>query len=299
VRDPIFDLRRKISDFVNSRPVLSMRRRFTEDKFAGFSLVIVIILFFTVAFAPLLAPYPYDEMALERKLQPPSWEFPMGTDSLGRDILSRLIYGSRIVVYVIGTTTLVAGLLGVVLGLISGYFGGVIDHLVMRISDVLLAFPSMIIALAVVSVLGLGLENLVTAITITQIAPYARLIRGRVLTVKELQYVENARTIGCSHWRIIIHHILPNSASPILVQAAFSAGSCLLSVAGLSFMGLGAQPPTPEWGLMLYEARPYMRYSPHAMIFPGLAIFLVVLSFNTIGEVLRDILDPRIQLERV
>lgn len=289
--------KRRISDLNRNRTYLALKERFRRDKFAGFSFIVIVVLIFTAIFAPLLAPHSYHKIALYRKNQLPSWEFLLGTDSLGRDILSRLIYGTRLVIYVFAIATSFSAIVGVIIGLLSGFYGGVIDQITMRITDILLAFPSIIIALAVISVLGTGLENAIIAITITRIAPYARLVRGQVLKVKELTYVESAKAIGCSSIHIILRHILPNVASPVLIQAAFSAGSCLLTVASLSFLGLGAQPPAPEWGVMLFEARNYMRYAPHAMIFPGLAIFLVVQAFNTIGEALRDAIDPRLQLE--
>jgi peptide/nickel transport system permease protein len=230
-------------------------------------------------------------------LLPPSLQRPFGTDNLGRCILSRIIYGGRIVIYTFVISTIIAGSLGITLGLMSGYFGGIIDHLVMRIMDILLAFPSIILALAIVGTLGVGLQNALLAVGISQIAPYSILVRGQVLPEKELSYVEDAKAIGASHVSIMFRHILPNIVGPIIVHSTFVMAGSLLRVAALSYFGVGAQPPAPDWGLMIYENSMYLRMAPHAIFFPGLCIFLVAFAFNKLGETIRDVFDPQLRKE--
>ncbi len=257
------------------------------------ALIVILGVVSLAILADFVAPYSYSEPNIWRRLEPPSREHPLGTDHLGRDILSRIIYGTRPLLYVIIVSVVIAATLGSLIGLLSGYFGGKIDLILSRVIDALMSFPAVLIALAIVAVLGPGLEKVVIAIGVAEAAVFARLSRGLIIVEKEQLYVLASRALGASSPRIIFRHILPNMAGPLIVQATFTAASAILWEAALSFLGLGAQPPTPSWGLMLYEAKDYMRTAPHAMIFPGLAILITVLSFNILGEALRDIIDPR------
>lgn len=261
-----------------------------------FALIIIFGVFFCAAFADFISPYSYLEGDLMRRFEPPSLEHPFGRDHLGRDILSRIIYGTRLLLYVIGVTLLIAISIGILLGLFSGYIGGIVDQLVSRIIDTLLSFPTILLALAIVAVLGPGLENSAIAIGIAEIPVFARLTRGLTFSEREALYVEAARVIGASRLRIIFKHILPNISGPIIVQATFSSVTAILWAAALGFLGLGAQPPTPCWGTMLFEAKGYLRTAPHAFLFPGLAIFMVAFSINVVGEALRDYMDPRMRV---
>lgn len=254
---------------------------------------ILLGLLFLALTADYVAPYDYREANLWRRLEPPSREHLMGTDNLGRDILSRIIHGTRPTLYVIVVAVIIASTTGTLIGLMSGYFGGKVDLVISRVIDALMSIPAILIALAIVTVLGPGLEKVVLAIGVAEASVYARLARGLVMVEKEQLYVTASRALGASTTRIVFKHILPNIAGPLIVQATFTASAAILWEAALSFLGLGAQPPTPSWGLMLYEAKDYMRTAPHAMIFPGLAIFTVVISFNIVGEALRDMIDPR------
>lgn len=241
---------------------------------------------------------PYDPLAIDlpNQLQPPSRAHWLGTDLLGRDILSRLLYGGRATL----VTALVAvGLsvaLGVSLGLVSGFYGGWIDTCIMRFVDMLLAFPRILLALTVVALLGVGLGNVMVAVGIAGISGYARVVRGVVLSAREQVYVEAARLVGCRNGRIVFRHVLPNVLAPVIVLATVDVAHALLSASSLSFLGLGAQPPTPEWGLMLNEGRAYLRVAPWVTAAPGLTIMLTVLSVNVLGDGLRDALDPRLRL---
>ncbi len=229
-------------------------------------------------------------------LEPPSLKEPLGTDELGRSILNRVIFGARISLLIAVGVVAVGLFIGVPLGLVSGYFGGKIDFLIQRVTDTMLAFPGFLLALALVSVLGVGLNNTVISIGISMIPLYIRLVRGCVLTVREEVYVEAARAAGTRNGMILIRHILPNVMVPITVQTSLSMGSAILFAAGLGFLGIGVQPPTPEWGAMLGSARGYLFNAPHVATFPGIAIFLAVLSFNLLGDGLRDALDPRFKI---
>jgi ABC-type dipeptide/oligopeptide/nickel transport system permease subunit len=248
----------------------------------------------------LLAPviFPGDPAApnLIMALEPPSLKEPLGTDELGRSILNRVIFGARISLLIAVGVVAVGLFIGVPLGLVSGYFGGKVDFLIQRVTDALLAFPGFLLALALVSVLGVGLNNTVISIGISMIPLYIRLVRGCVLTVREEVYVEAARAAGTRSGMILLRHILPNVMVPITVQTSLSMGSAILFAAGLGFLGIGVQPPTPEWGAMLGSARGYLFNAPHVATFPGIAIFLAVLSFNLLGDGLRDALDPRFKI---
>lgn len=268
-----------------------------KNKIAIIGLIIIISLAFIALFAPFIAPHDPIEQNLEKRLLPPCREYPMGTDDLGRCLLSRIIYGARVSlqlgVIVVGIITVI----GVTLGLISGYYGGIVDEIIMRLVDVVLAFPGIILALAVAGALGPGLFNVMLALAMVGWTGLARVVRGSVLSVKQKEFVESARALGCSDLHIMTRHILPNVMAPVIVLATLDMAFIILAAAGLSFLGLGAQPPTPEWGSMLNNGRAFMRTAPHLTTFPGLAIMVAVLAFNFLGDGLRDALDPRQQRE--
>ena len=254
---------------------------------------VLILLVFVALLAPLLAPQDPLAQDLYGRLQAPSLEHPFGTDDFGRDILSRIIYGARISLR-IGLVAITAALaVGTVLGLLAGYWGGAIDTLIMRIMDLLLAFPSILLAIAVVAVTGPGIDNAIMAVSVVLIPQFARLVRSSVLSVREMAYVEAARALGAGQARILLISVLPNCMAPIIVHTTLSLGTAILDAAGLSFLGLGAQPPTPEWGAMLAGGRELLLEAPWVMTFPGLAIFAVVLALNLFGDGLRDALDPK------
>jgi ABC-type dipeptide/oligopeptide/nickel transport system permease subunit len=245
--------------------------------------------------APLLAPEDPLKSHLARTLEAPSGEALLGRDELGRDVLSRIVHGAQISLS-IGVVAVGIGILaGVPLGAVSGYFGRRVDLLAQRLVDIMLAFPGILLALVTVSILGQGLYTAMVAIGIVSIPAYARLVRGSVLSLKEREFVAAARALGHNDASILWRHILPNCLAPVLVQSTLQIGSAILSAAALGFLGLGAQPPTPEWGTMLSKGRDFLRVAPHITAFPGVAIMLVVLGFNLLGDGLRDALDPRLR----
>ena len=271
-------------------------QRLMRDKLAIAGLVIMVIFILTALFAPLLTPYdPIAQNLIERR-QTPSWQHPLGLDDLGRDILSRIIYGTRKSLQVGVVSVSLAIVVGAFIGAISGYIGGWADILVMRLMDIMLAFPSLLLAIAIVTILGPGLLNMLYAIAIVSIPAYARIVRASVLGVKAQDYILAARSLGANHRRILFHHVLPNCLTPLIVQGTLGIGTAILDAAGLSFLGLGAQPPTPEWGAMLGQGRFAVFSAPHIVVSPGIAIMLTVLSFNLLGDGLRDALDPRLRL---
>ena len=251
------------------------------------------LLLFVALCAPVLAPHDPMEQNLYARLQPPSLDHPLGTDDFGRDILSRIIYGSRISLRIGATSITAALLVGTLLGLWAGYWGGWVDTLIMRCMDLLLAFPSILLAIAIVAVVGPGIDNAIMAVSVVLIPQFARLVRSSVLTVRETAYIEAARALGAGPMRILFFGILPNCTAPIIVQTTLGLGTAILDAAGLSFLGLGAQPPMPEWGAMLAGGRELLFEAPWVMTFPGLAIFIVVLAINLFGDGLRDALDPK------
>lgn len=259
----------------------------------GFSILAVLIL--VAVFAPWLAPYDPNEMNLALGIQNPSAEHWLGTDNFGRDVLSRLIYGSRVSLTVGLIVVGIAGSIGVTLGAISGYYGGVVDAVIMRAVDVLYAFPFLVLAIAVVAIVGPSLTNVMIVLGLVSWIGYARLVRGQVLSLKESDYIKAARTVGASDLRIIFLHILPNCLGVIVVQATFGVAGSILAASGLSFLGMGAQAPTAEWGAMLNAARSDMRHYPFLAIMPGMAIMITVLAINFVGDALRDALDPRLR----
>jgi peptide/nickel transport system permease protein len=245
-------------------------------------------------FAPFLAPYDPLAQDLATRLRPPSPEHWLGTDQLGRDILSRLLYGTRISLLIGVVVVASAGIFGTLVGLVAGYAGGLVDEVLMRLTEVFLAFPPLILAMAIAGALGPSLTNAIIAIAAVTWAIYARLARGQILSLRRREFVEAAHGIGASQIRIVLRHLLPNAVAPLLVQASFDMGSAIIAAAGLSFIGFGAQPPTPEWGVMISEGRNYISTQPWLSLFPGLAILFAVGSFNLLGDGLRDAFDPRL-----
>lgn len=246
-------------------------------------------------FAPALAPYDPTQGKLGDRLQAPSWQHLLGTDELGRDLFSRIIYGARISLEIQVVSVALALVIGVVLGVLSGYYGRLLDTLIMRLMDILLAFPGIFLAIAIIAALGTGLTNLMLAAGIYSVPQFARIVRGSVLSLKEKEFVEAARAAGESDPAIIFRYLLPNAMAPIIVQTTLRMATVLLTASGLSFLGLGVQPPTPEWGAMLSNARSYLIVAPHVATIPGLAIMIVVVGFNLFGDGLRDSLDPRLR----
>ena len=275
--------------------MMSIVQQLKKDKIAMIGAIIIFFLAGIAILAPHIAPYDPIELDLENRLSSSDVNHLMGTDNLGRDVLSRVIYGARISLSIATVVVVIVMLLGTAMGTIAGYFGGIIDGTIMRVVDVLLAFPNIILALVIAGILGPSLTNVMIALSAIWWVGYARIIRGSVLSVKEKEFVEAARAMGCSDTHIAIRHILPNVLSPVIVLATLDMGHIILSIAALSFLGLGAQPPIPEWGTMLNEGRPFMETAPHLMIFPGLMIMVVVLAFNFLGDGLRDALDPRMK----
>ncbi|PLP57229.1 dipeptide ABC transporter permease DppC [Mesorhizobium loti] len=268
---------------------------------AVIGLVVFTLLVLTAVFAPLVAPHLPDEQYRDALLTPPAWQeggksiFLLGTDAVGRDILSRLIYGARYSLF-IGLIVVVFALSsGVVLGVLAGYFRGWVDALIMRVMDIILAFPSLLLALVLVAILGPGLFNAMLAIALVLQPHFARLTRAAVMAEKNREYVVSAKVAGASHWRMMLVTILPNCVAPLIVQATMSFSNAILEAAALGFLGMGAQPPTPEWGTMLASAREFILRAPWVVTFPGLAILITVLAINLIGDGLRDALDPKLK----
>lgn len=254
----------------------------------------VFVLLVTV-FGPLFEPYNPTKMELSQKFIAPCREFIFGTEHLGRDIFSRVIEGARVSLVIAGCVVLFSAVLGVVLGMISGYVGGAVDMIIMRVVDALLAFPTIIFALALSTMMGTGQTNLIIAITCIQWTRYARIARGETLMLKNAEYVEAARSIGNNTAQILAKYIFPNVVSKIIILASLDIGTIILYCASLSFLGLGAQPPSPDWGVMISEGKDYIQYAPWLTLFPGLAIAVSALAFNMLGDGLRDLLDPRMK----
>lgn len=270
-------------------------RKFRKQHLALGAGAFVLVLVAIAVVAPHIVPYDpenfFDYDALNAGPSAAHW---MGVDSLGRDIFSRILAGTRISLAAGFLSVIIGAVIGTVLGLLAGYYEGWWDRIVMRISDVLFAFPGILLAIGIVAILGNGMTNVIFAVAIFSIPAFARLVRGNTLVLKRLTYVEAARSIGASDWTILMRHILPGTVSSIVVYFSMRIGTSIITAASLSFLGLGAQPPTPEWGAMLNEARADMVTAPHVAIFPSLAIFLTVLAFNLLGDGLRDALDPKI-----
>lgn len=276
-------------------PFADFVSRFTKSTSAMIGLGLLIMLVFCAVFAPVLAPYDPYESNLPQALQPPSSEHIMGTDELGRDIFSRILYGARISLIVGVEAVGLALIFGVILGALAGFYGGKTDTGIMGVMDIMLSFPDILLAIAFMTVMGRGVDKAVIAIGIVSIPQYARIVRGSVLSVKENVYVTAARAIGNSDFRLIFVHILPNVLAPIIVRATIGVSIAILEAAALGFLGLGVEPPTAEWGTMLGSGRQTIFNAPHIVTFPGLAITLTVMAFNLLGDGLRDVLDPRLK----
>jgi peptide/nickel transport system permease protein len=268
-------------------------RRFTRHRLAVVGLGVILVLVALAIFAGRAAPHDPLRQDLPHALAKPSAEFPLGTDQFGRCILSRILFGARLSLVVGVIATAIGATVGIVLGLAAGYFPR-LDALVMRTMDVLLAFPSILLAIAIVAALGPSLGNVMIAVGVRSIPSFARLSRSMALSLKELEFVKGAEALGAGHGRVLFRHILPNSVSPLLVFSSMQVATAILLAAILSFLGLGVQPPTPEWGKMVSDGRAYLMEAPHVSLFPGLAIFVAVMGFNCLGDGLRDALDPRV-----
>lgn len=270
-------------------------RRLRRDRGAMVGGAIVVLVTLLAILAPLIAPYDPIKINSSSALQPPSLQWPLGTDHLGRDILSRILYGGQVSLRIGLISVGISLTFGMLLGLVAGYYGRAVDMLVMRLIDVLLAFPNILLALAVIAILGPGLTNVMIAVGISYIPHYTRVVRSSVLSIKTATYVEAARVAGCSDRRVIVLHILPNAVSSVIVVGTLGVATAILVAAALSFLGLGVQPPTPEWGSMVSAGRDYLRNNWWVSTFPGLTIMITVLAINLLGDGLREALDPKLK----
>lgn len=270
-------------------------RRFCRNKQAMIGLAMLFLLIFAAVFANVIAPYDPVEQNLLIRLQGPSAAHWFGTDELGRDIFSRILYGARISLTVGLIAVSISCVAGCALGAIAGYYGGILDTVIMRISDIMMAIPSILLNISIVAALGTGLQNVMIAIGVSSVPAYCRIMRASLLSLKNQEFVDASRVAGSTDFYIIMHHIIPNSLAPLIVQATLKIGGAILSCASMSFIGLGIVPPTPEWGAMLSTGRDFLRDAPHLTAFPGLAIMFAVFSMNLIGDGLRDALDPKLK----
>jgi len=270
-------------------------RRLRRSHTAMFGLSVAALVFVVAGLADVIAPFGYADMHPEDMLQAPSWEYLLGTDQMGRDVLSRIIYGSRISIYVGVVSTIFGAMMGILLGIVAAYYGGVVDNVIMRLIDIWLAFPNFLLALVISVILGPSVTNVVIALAITRVPTQARVVRGTALSVKENDYVQAARAVGVEDRRILLRHILPNCMAPVIVLGTLEVATAIIVEAGLSFLGFGTQPPTPSWGWDLRANVVFIEDNPWIAIFPGFAIFMTVLAFNLFGDGLRDALDPRLK----
>jgi peptide/nickel transport system permease protein len=264
-----------------------------NKRWFNLGLVILSLLVISALMAPVLAPYDPTRQNLDNDLRTYSKENPLGTDKLGRDILSRILYGGRISLLV-GVTTVVISLgIGLIIGSLSGYFGGWADQLLMRIVDILMAFPGILLAIAFTAVLGPGLDHVILALCLIGWTGYARLVRGEIIALREREFIEGARALGCKPRRVITRHLLPNLLPPVIIQATFGLAAAIIAEGSLSFLGLGVEPPTPSWGSMLNEGRQFLLIAPHLTTYPGIAIMLTIFGLNLVGDGLQDRLQTR------
>ena len=271
-------------------------RRYRKSPTAMIGLAIISVIILSAIFADIIVPYDYGiKQVIPDRLQGPSLKHLFGTDDLGRDLFSRVIHGSRSSLVLGILTTAVATLIGGFLGGICAYYGNRVDNIIMRLLDVITSIPSTLLSLSIVAALGPGIRNLVIAITVSHVPTFARVIRSAVLNIVNQEYIEAAKAGGTRNLRIMLRHVYPNAMSPIIVQCTMSISQLILQAAGLSFLGMGMQPPAPEWGALLNSARDFMRTAPHLMLFPGIAIVLAALAFNLVGDGLRDAFDPRLK----
>ena len=283
-------------DVVKKRSQLKeVWRRFRRNKRAMIGLFMLLILVFAAVFADVIAPYDPLKQDIINRLQPPSAAHWFGTDELGRDIFSRILYGSRISLTVGLIAVGLSSIVGCALGAIAGYYGGTLDNIIMRCTDILMAIPGILLNISIVAALGTGLKNVMIAIGISSVPAYCRIMRASLLSLKDQEFVDASRAAGASDFHIIVKHILPNSMAPLIVQATLKIGGAILSCASMSFIGLGIVPPTPEWGAMLSTGRDFLRDAPHLTTFPGIAIMFAVFAMNLMGDGLRDALDPKLK----
>lgn len=275
--------------------IFEIWRRLKKNRLAVVAFFILILLILTAVFAPLLAPHSYSQQNAKLANAPPSARHPLGNDRLGRDILSRLIYGARQSLQMGIIAVAIAATIGIALGTVAGFYGGWVDNLSMRLLDIYQAIPMFLLCVSLAAVMGPSLHNAIIALGIGIVPGYARIMRASVLTVREKEYIEAARAINASDARIILKHIVPNAIGPLIVQITMGVGSCILAGSALSFIGLGVQPPVPEWGAMISEARKVMREYPTHALYPGLCVMISVLACNLLGDELRDALDPRLK----
>lgn len=270
-------------------------KRMCRNKLSIAGLVIIVFFIVVAILAPQIATHDYTEVNLVEKFMTPCAEHLFGTDELGRDMFSRVVYGTRLSLYIGLMGVITSTIVGVIIGSISGYFGGVVDTILMRILDILNGIPAMVLAIAICAALGSGINNCILALSIATVPSVARLVRASILNVRGMDYIEAAQSINCSNSRIILHHVLPNAFSPLLVNMTMNYAFFILTAAGLSFVGLGVQPPAAEWGALISAARSYTRSYPYLIILPGIALILLVLAFNMVGDGLRDALDPKLK----
>lgn len=270
-------------------------QRLRKNKAAFLGLMILLFLVLVAIFADVIAPFSFSSQNLNATFVMPNATHWFGTDNFGRDIFSRIVYGSRISLQIGFIAVGIALFLGGFIGAISGYFGGIFDTLFMRLVDIMLAVPTILLAISIVAVLGPGITNLMIAVGVSSIPSYARVMRANVMSIKEMQYIEAARAMGTNNFRIILKHVIPNTLAPVIVQSTIGVAGAILSAAGLGFIGLGIQPPNPEWGSMLSAGRHFIRDYPHLTMYPGLAIMITILSLNLLGDGLRDVLDPKLK----
>jgi len=296
-----------VGRLVRSRPWaerewVALLRRLVRRRTALFGMLVVLVVMLAALAAPLVAPFDPLEQDIGQRLREPGWQdaqgrvHPLGTDHLGRDILSRIIFGSRIALLVGLAAVVISGVLGMIIGLVAGYFGGRMDDFLMRLADIQLAFPFILLAIAVIGVLGPSLRNIIIVIGVSSWVVYARVVRGEVLSIREREYVHAAVALGSRHWRVLMTHVLPNTFTPWLVVATLDMARVIVIESALSFLGLGVQPPTPTWGGMLADGRVYLSTAWWLATFPGLAILITVLGINLFGDGLRDTLDPRLKV---
>lgn len=266
---------------------------YKKSPLAVFGLILLILIFLIAIFGPMFTRYTYYEQDLSNTFAPPGGEHIMGTDKFGRDVFTRVVYGSRISLKIGFISMLISLIIGTVLGAVSGYFQGIYDGIIMRIMDIFLSIPGLVLAIALATALGNGMGNLILAVSLSSAPRYAKIVRGQVLSIKNREFVESAKVLGASDLRLLFVHILPNTLAPIIVEATIGVGTSILQAAGLSFIGLGIMPPLPEWGQMLSEGREYIRSYPYLTLFPGLAIAITILTMNIVGDGLRDALDPK------
>lgn len=278
-----------------SSEFMRVMKQMSYNKLAMLGLAIFIIELLLVLLSPVLAPYDYKKLDMTAVSQGPSMAHWFGTDDLGRDILSRVLYGGRFSITMGLFSVALSATCGVIIGSIAGYFGGWVDNLIMRFLDVIQSLPGMLLTIVISAVLGAGYFNTILALAVNGIPGQARMLRAQMMKIRDSEYIEAAQSINCSKFRIIVSHLLPNSFSPLIVQASMGVANMITMASGLSFIGLGVQPPTPEWGAMLSYARQYIRDYPHMVIFPGLAIAVTVLALNLLGDGLRDALDPKLK----